>query len=242
MIEERDGTDRRRATTRRSIGALLRAAERLAQANGKLVTAGDEYAKRTRGSRRAGSTCCAGSPRPAPTTSCGSSAVGRTRRLRIAPVAAGETIAHALLEWRPVIGGVGDARRRAAVPGARARRWASHADAAPGHVGRASDDDGRVDLERGPRATSSVQTPSSFDWKTQGILYVGKDLPDPGRGHATRGSTQSADRLCELVNAAGGRALVLCTSHAERRAASPRCCARAPTTTCSRRAIATSAG
>jgi ATP-dependent DNA helicase DinG len=58
-----------------------------------------------------------------------------------------------------------------------------------------------------------VQTPSSFDWKTQGILYVAKDLPDPSRARDAW-LEQSADRLCELVNAAGGRALVLCTSHA----------------------------
>ena len=41
---------------------------------------------------------------------------------------------------------------------------------------------------RGPRGPPSagrgyvaLQTPSSFDWRDQGILYVGKDLPDPGR-------------------------------------------------------------
>ena len=58
-----------------------------------------------------------------------------------------------------------------------------------------------------------MRTPSSFDWKEQGILYVGKDLPDPGRARA-EWLEESGDRLCELVNAAGGRALVLCTSHA----------------------------
>jgi len=66
---------------------------------------------------------------------------------------------------------------------------------------------------RAGRGCVAVQTSSSFDWKTQGILYVAKDLPDPSRARDawTEGS---ADRLCELVNAAGGRALVLCTSHA----------------------------
>jgi ATP-dependent DNA helicase DinG len=58
-----------------------------------------------------------------------------------------------------------------------------------------------------------LQTPSSFDWKEQGILYVGKDLPDPGRARA-EWLEASSDRVCRLVNAAGGRALVLCTSYA----------------------------
>jgi ATP-dependent DNA helicase DinG len=44
-------------------------------------------------------------------------------------------------------------------------------------------------------------------------LYVARDLPDPGKARE-RWLEGAGDRLCELVNAAGGRALVLCTSYA----------------------------
>ena len=83
--------------------------------------------------------------------------------------------------------------------------------AAPGEWGD-RDDDGRL-TSRAGRGYVALQTPSSFDWKEQGLLYVGKDLPDPGRANDAW-IEQSGDRLCRLVNAAGGRALVLCTSHA----------------------------
>ena len=62
-------------------------------------------------------------------------------------------------------------------------------------------------------ATSRSLTPSSFAWSEQGILYVGKDLPDPGRARDAW-LDAAGERLVRLVNAAGGRALVLCTSHA----------------------------
>jgi ATP-dependent DNA helicase DinG len=63
------------------------------------------------------------------------------------------------------------------------------------------------------RAYTALQTPSSFDWRDQGLLYVGRDLPDPGRANE-QWLEEAGDRLCKLVNEAGGRALVLCTSHA----------------------------
>ncbi len=137
--------------------------------------------------------------------------VGRTRRLRIAPVAAGETIAHALLAWRPVVGVSATLGGDPPFP-ALARQMGLHADTAPGSWGGQDEDDGHW-ISNAGRGYASVQTPSSFDWKTQGVLYVGKDLPDPSREREAW-SAQSADRLCALVNAAGGRALVLCTSHA----------------------------
>jgi ATP-dependent DNA helicase DinG len=80
----------------------------------------------------------------------------------------------------------------------------------PGNwVGR--DDEGRLTSNAG-RGYRAVQTPSSFDWRQQGLLYVGRDMPDPGRQRAAW-LDEAGDRLCHLVNAAGGRALVLCTSH-----------------------------
>jgi ATP-dependent DNA helicase DinG len=75
---------------------------------------------------------------------------------------------------------------------------------------RGRDDDGGYATGLG---YAPLQAPSSFDWKRQGMLYVGRDLPDPGRDR--EGWLDAAgSRLARLVRAAGGRALVLCTSHA----------------------------
>jgi ATP-dependent DNA helicase DinG len=84
-------------------------------------------------------------------------------------------------------------------------------DAAPGSWGE-RDDDGARHSATG-RGYVSLLTPSSFDWSEQGILYVGKDLPDPGRARDAW-LDAAGERLVRLVNAAGGRALVLCTSRA----------------------------
>src|SRR5262249_30274392 len=78
-----------------------------------------------------------------------------------------------------------------------------------GAVDNDADGDGH-DFGRGYVAS---RTPSSFDWRAQGMLYVANDLPDPTRANDTW-LERSGDRLCALVDAAGGRALVLCTSHA----------------------------
>ncbi len=115
-----------------------------------------------------------------------------------------------MLAWRPVIGVSATLGGEPPYP-ALARQMGLRTDGRPGSWGE-QDDDGRLVSNAG-RGYVSVQTPSSFDWKAQGVLYVAKDLPDPSRARDAW-MDQSADRLCELVNAAGGRALVLCTSHA----------------------------
>ena len=74
------------------------------------------------------------------------------------------------------------------------------------------DDDGDRESATG-RGYQPLRVSSSFDWKRQGLLYVGRDLPDPARANEAW-LDQAGDRLCRLVAAAGGRALVLCTSHA----------------------------
>jgi len=56
---------------------------------------------------------------------------------------------------------------------------------------------------------AALHIESPFALREQGLLYVAKHLPDvrdPGWAAA------AADELCELVGAAGGRTLVLCTS------------------------------
>ena len=85
------------------------------------------------------------------------------------------------------------------------------ANAQPGAWGD-RDEEGRWTSDAG-RGYVALQTASSFDWRNQGILYVAKDLPDPSRARDAWVDEAGA-RICDLVNAAGGRALVLCTSHA----------------------------
>ena len=90
---QREGTVDVGARRSSSATRCSRPAERLATASAKLVTAGDDYAQADRrGSRPAGSTCCAGSAAPGDDDVVWIERVGRNAPLRIAPVAAGETI------------------------------------------------------------------------------------------------------------------------------------------------------
>lgn len=50
---------------------------------------------------------------------------------------------------------------------------------------------------------------SPFDYPRQGILYVARHLPPPGRDGLPE---EALDEIADLVQAAGGRALVLCSS------------------------------
>ncbi len=136
--------------------------------------------------------------------------IGRSRRVRIAPVAPGDAIGRWLLDERPVIAvsaTLGGEPPFTAV----ASQLGFQPTLGPGRWGERSDD-GRLTSKAG-RGYVALQTPSSFDWREQGLLYVGKDMPDPGKERAAW-LDAAGERLCQLVNAAGGRALVLCTSHA----------------------------
>jgi ATP-dependent DNA helicase DinG len=62
-----------------------------------------------------------------------------------------------------------------------------------------------------PRTYYPLQVEGSFDYPNRGILYVASHLPDP-RDDAWRDA--AADEALRLVDAAGGRALVLTTSFA----------------------------
>ncbi len=61
------------------------------------------------------------------------------------------------------------------------------------------------------RTYHHLQVEGSFDYRTQGLLYVAAHLPDP-RDEQWRDA--SADEALTLTRAAGGRALVLTTSYA----------------------------
>ena len=56
---------------------------------------------------------------------------------------------------------------------------------------------------------TTVDVGSPFDHARQGILYVAKDLPPPGRDGV---AMEALDELAELIEAAGGRTLALFSS------------------------------
>ena len=59
------------------------------------------------------------------------------------------------------------------------------------------------------KRTEAIDVGSPFDYGQQGILYVAADLPPPGRDGL---DMTSLDVMGELVEAAGGRTLILCSS------------------------------
>ena len=207
-IEKRQGAiDMSRDTELATM--LASAAERLAQANGKLDKS-DDYAKRTAQLALGRLEVLRRLAAPEANDVVWVDTIGRTRRLRVAPVEPGEIIGRRMLEFQPVIAvsaTLGGQPPFSSI----ALQLGFHPSSEPG-AWRGRDDDGRLMSDAG-RGYVPLQTPSSFDWKEQGILYVGKDLPDPGRAR-TEWLEAAGERLCALVNAAGGRALVLCTSHA----------------------------
>jgi ATP-dependent DNA helicase DinG len=206
LIETRDGridiaSDERLAT------ALHAAAERLSAASTKLGTPQDDDGRRIAQLAHGRLDVLRRFGDPAPDDVVWVERGRSSRRLRVAPVSVGASLA-LLLERRPVIAVSATLGGEPPFP-AFARGVGFDLDAEPGTWG-ARGEDGESNTGRG---YVSLQAPSSFDWKEQGILYVGKDLPDPRRANE-QWLEQSGKRLCNLVNAAGGRALVLCTSRA----------------------------
>jgi ATP-dependent DNA helicase DinG len=64
--------------------------------------------------------------------------------------------------------------------------------------------------EKAP-AWTGLDVGSPFDYPRQGILYIARHLPPPGRNG---GSPQAMDELADLIRAAGGRTLGLFSSRA----------------------------
>lgn len=207
LLGERDGTVDL-ASDERLSGALHAASESVSAVTQHLNKLDDGYGKRT---------ASIASGRLEALRNLGASSDdyvawiergGRAVVMRRAPIAPGDDLAEKLLSYRPVIAVSatmgGDppfdkiARQIGFVPGVAARHWGE------------KDEEGRQTSEAG-RGYAALRTPSSFDWRSQGLLYVARDLPAPGRDGWLEGA---GERLCRLVNAAGGRALVLCTSNA----------------------------
>ncbi|MGZ4734611.1 MAG: ATP-dependent DNA helicase [Acidimicrobiia bacterium] len=134
--------------------------------------------------------------------------------LHLAPISVAEALADRLLTKTPTIlvsatlgGGARFppfARRLGLDPGAELGpvRIADGPDAG-------ADDEGD---EFGPGlGYSSLEVESPFDFREQAMLYVAKHLPEP---RDPKWADAAATEVCGLVAAAGGRALVLCTSRA----------------------------
>ena len=208
-IDEREGTVDVSADA--PLGsALLSAAERLSAATTKLGRPEDDYAKRTAQLARGRLEVLRRLAAPAADDVVWIERIGGNRRIRLAPVSAGDAIARLLLEQRPVI--AVSATLGGEVPYAPlAQQMGFDPAAAPGAWGDLDEEGERIPASG--RGYVPMRGSSSFDWRAQGLLYVARDLPDPARARDAW-LEQSVDRLCRLVNAAGGRALVLCTSHA----------------------------
>jgi ATP-dependent DNA helicase DinG len=68
---------------------------------------------------------------------------------------------------------------------------------------------GPVDVEAAPPVWHGIDVGSPFDYRRQGILYVARHLPPPGRDGI---QPPVLDELADLLEAAGGRALGLFSS------------------------------
>lgn len=85
-------------------------------------------------------------------------------------------------------------------------------DAMARNIGFVVDDDVDVEVEEGDVDPSNVQmldVGSPFDFANQGMLYLPKHLPEPGRDGP---SLEALTELGELIDAAGGRTLALFSS------------------------------
>lgn len=213
-------------------GALTNVAEQLAAARGQLRDADDDA------SRRAVQAADARLRTVRRLADPGTDDVvwlerGRSPRLRLAPVTVAPQLAATLFGRRPVVavsatlGGTPpfDAVVRALglEPGApigaeAARRVDEPPDGRDDGDEHAveDDEDGNGDgRARGPgTGYEAIAVDSPFDWRAQGMLYVARDLPPPTAGDDAW-LEPAGGRLLELVRAAGGRTLVLCTSVAK---------------------------
>lgn len=85
-------------------------------------------------------------------------------------------------------------------------------DAMARNIGFVVDDDVDIEVEDGDVDPSNVQmldVGSPFDFANQGMLYLPKHLPEPGRDGP---SLEALTELGELIDAAGGRTLALFSS------------------------------
>lgn len=130
------------------------------------------------------------------------------RALRLAPIVVGEFLADGLFAKTPSV--LVSATLGGAEPFAAFARGVG-LDPAAVVIGAADEEGAGADTDDAPGlGYVALRVESPFDWRTQALLYVPPALPevrDDGWQDA------AAQELCALVDAAGGRTLVLCTSH-----------------------------
>jgi ATP-dependent DNA helicase DinG len=140
--------------------------------------------------------------------------------LHLAPISVADSLAERLLDARPAVlvsATLGGGTRYAAF----ARRLGLDPSAELGPVARRHETGPDDETDDGDGSGAARMTPgtgyvdvtveSPFDYREQAMLYVARHLPeprDPGWADA------AVDETTALVEAAGGRALVLCTSRA----------------------------
>ena len=136
-------------------------------------------------------------------------------RVRSAPLQVGPPLAEQLLTTRPTVfvsatlGGTPPYRSFATTVGL-------DPDAAPGTWGEPPGPE--RDPEESPhretgRGYVALEIPPTFDWREQGTLFVDRTLPDPAK-ERDAWLDAAGEHVVALVRAAGGRALILCTSRA----------------------------
>ncbi|MFM7060405.1 MAG: ATP-dependent DNA helicase [Actinomycetes bacterium] len=140
---------------------------------------------------------------------------GERARIRLAPLEVGSPLAEHLLSSRPTV--LVSATLGGTPPfGALATALGLDPDAEPGHWGEPPgperDPDEPPHRETG-RGYVALTVPPTFDWREQGTLFVDPTLPDPTRDRVAW-LEASGEHVVALVRAAGGRALILCTSRA----------------------------
>jgi ATP-dependent DNA helicase DinG len=135
--------------------------------------------------------------------------------LRVAPISVAEALALSLLHQVPTVlvsATLGGGTRFA--PFAERLGLAPRAEPGPGHEPTptaAAQPDDEADHADPGLGYVDLEVASPFDFREQAMLYVAKHLPeprDPGWAEA------AGEEVAGLVAAAGGRALVLCTSRA----------------------------
>jgi Rad3-related DNA helicase len=78
-------------------------------------------------------------------------------------------------------------------------------------------DSGLIERDLGIKATTTINEPSPFNYKANGLVYIPKTVPNPStlEGNKTEWIVQVSREITQLIRASNGNGLVLFTSLAE---------------------------